>query len=89
MSDTVIRVEDVSRQYRLGNIGTGTFGHDLNRWWHSVRGKEAPYLKIDEINNRSKKGIEFVKVLKAINLDVTQTSLGQLLAVIRLSLYEI
>ena len=45
MSDTVIKVENLSKQYRLGLVGTGTLSHDLNRWWHRVRGKEDPYLK--------------------------------------------
>jgi lipopolysaccharide transport system ATP-binding protein len=49
MSDTVIRVENVSKLYRLGEVGTGSLAHDVNRWWHKVRGKEDPYLKIGEV----------------------------------------
>jgi lipopolysaccharide transport system ATP-binding protein len=45
MSKTVIKVDNLSKQYRLGLVGTGTLSHDLNRWWHRVRGKEDPYLK--------------------------------------------
>jgi hypothetical protein len=48
MSDTVIRVENISKLYRLGEVGTGSMAHDVNRWWHRVRGKEDPYLKIGE-----------------------------------------
>ena len=48
MSDTIIKVEDLSKQYRLGEIGTGSLSHDLNRWWHSIRGKDDPYLKIGD-----------------------------------------
>lgn len=73
MSDTVIRVENVSKQYRLGKIGTGTFSHDVNRWWHTVRGKEDPYLKIGEVNDRSVKGnSEYVWALRDISFDVKQ-----------------
>lgn len=54
MSDIVIKVENVSKQYRLGLVGTGSLGHDLNRWWHRVRGKEDPYLKVTEVNDRTK-----------------------------------
>ena len=54
MSDTVIRVENVSKLYRLGEVGTGSLAHDFNRWWHKVRGKEDPYLKIGEVNDRTK-----------------------------------
>jgi lipopolysaccharide transport system ATP-binding protein len=54
MFDTVIRVENISKLYRLGEVGTGSLAHDLNRWWHKVRGKEDPYLKIGEVNDRTK-----------------------------------
>jgi lipopolysaccharide transport system ATP-binding protein len=54
MSDTVIRVENISKLYRLGEVGTGSLAHDVNRWWHKVRGKEDPYLRIGEVNDRTK-----------------------------------
>ena len=54
MSDTVIKVENLSKQYRLGLVGTGTLSHDLNRWWHRMRGKEDPYLKVTAVNDRTK-----------------------------------
>ena len=54
MSDVVIRVENISKLYRLGEVGTGSLAHDVNRWWHRVRGKEDPYLKIGEVNDRTK-----------------------------------
>jgi lipopolysaccharide transport system ATP-binding protein len=39
----VIKVENLYKQYRLGQVSTGSIAHDLNRWWHTVRGKEDPY----------------------------------------------
>ena len=54
MSDVVIRIENISKLYRLGEVGTGSLAHDVNRWWHRVRGKEDPYLKIGEVNDRTK-----------------------------------
>ena len=54
MSEVVIRVENISKLYRLGEVGTGSLAHDVNRWWHKVRGKEDPYLKIGEVNDRTK-----------------------------------
>ena len=54
MSDVVTRVEGISKLYRLGEVGTGSLAHDVNRWWHKVRGKEDPYLKIGEVNDRTK-----------------------------------
>jgi len=55
MSNTVIRVENLSKLYRLGEVGTGSLAHDVNRWWHKVRGKEDPYLKVGQVNDRTKK----------------------------------
>jgi lipopolysaccharide transport system ATP-binding protein len=70
---SVIKVENLSKQYRLGAIGTGSISHDLNRWWHTLRGKEDPYLKIGETNDRSKKGdSEYVWSLKDINFEIEQ-----------------
>jgi lipopolysaccharide transport system ATP-binding protein len=51
---SVICVENLSKLYRLGEVSTGTLSHDLNRWWQRVRGKEDPYLKIGQVNDRTK-----------------------------------
>ncbi|WP_304062786.1 ABC transporter ATP-binding protein [Pedobacter glucosidilyticus] len=68
-----IKVENLSKQYRLGKIGTGSIAHDLNKWWHTVRGKENPYLKIGETNDRSTKGnSDYVWSLKDINFEIEQ-----------------
>jgi len=73
MSNTVIKVENLSKQYRLGNVGTGSFAHDINRTWHRMLGKEDPYLKIGEENDRSIKGTsEYVWALKNINFEVKE-----------------
>ena len=48
-----IKVENLSKAYQLGQIGTGTLSRDLERWWASVRGKEDPLLKIGEIKDRT------------------------------------
>ena len=70
---TVIKVENLSKQYRLGDIGTGTISHDLNRFWAKIRGKEDPFLKIGEVNDRTKKGSsEYVWSLRDINFDINQ-----------------
>ena len=79
-NNTVIKVENLSKQYRLGEVGTGTISHDLNRWWHRVRGKEDPYLRIGESNDRSKKGdSEYVWAIQDINFEVQQ---GEVLGII-------
>lgn len=45
---TVIKVENISKLYQLGTVGTGTLSHDLNRWWAKVRGKEDPAMLITD-----------------------------------------
>jgi lipopolysaccharide transport system ATP-binding protein len=52
---TAIKIENVSKLYRLGTVGTGTIAHDLNRWWHTIRGKEDPYAKVGQVNDRTKR----------------------------------
>jgi lipopolysaccharide transport system ATP-binding protein len=80
MSNTVIRVENVSKQYRLGQVSTGTISHDINRWWHKIRGKENPYLKLGEANDRSSKGSsDYVWALQDINFSVHK---GEVLGII-------
>ena len=80
MSDIILKIENLSKQYRLGTVGTGTLSHDLNRWWYKVRGKEDPFLKIGEVNKRDSKGkSDYVWALKDINLEVKK---GEVLGII-------
>jgi ABC-type polysaccharide/polyol phosphate transport system ATPase subunit len=80
MSDTVIRVENLGKLYRLGEIGTGTISHDLNRWWARVRGKEDPFAKVGQLNDRTQESDgDYVWALKDINFDVKQ---GEVLGII-------
>ena len=79
MSGLAIQLENISKQYRLGNIGSGTISHDLNRWWANLRGREDPNLKIGHSNELSKAGGDYVWALKDINLDIKK---GEILGII-------
>ncbi|RJP46182.1 MAG: ATP-binding cassette domain-containing protein [Desulfobacteraceae bacterium] len=76
----IIKITNLSKQYRLGQVGTGTLRNDFQRWWCRIRGKEDPFLKIGEANVRTIKGdSEYVWALKDINLEVNQ---GEILGII-------
>lgn len=73
MSNIAIKVENLSKAYQLGQIGTGTISRDLERWYARMRGKEDPFLRIGETNDRSIKGeSDVVWSLKDINFEIEQ-----------------
>ena len=73
MSITRLKVENISKQYRLGEVGTGTLSHDLKRYWYKIRGKEDPYSLVTEVNNRTIKGSsDYVWAIDNINFEVKQ-----------------
>lgn len=74
MSNIAIEFSHVGKQYELGRVGTGTLGHDLNRWWQTtVLRREDPYLKVGEVNDRAQKGdSDFVWALRDISFKVEQ-----------------
>src|ERR1700744_1098390 len=68
-----IKVENLSKAYQLGDFGTGTISRDLERFWARMRGKEDPFLKIGEINDRATKGeSDIVWSLKDLNFEIQQ-----------------
>ena len=70
---TVIKAENISKQYRLGYVGSGSIKDDVKRWWYGIRGKEDPLLNVGESNDRSRKGeSDYVWALKDINFEIQQ-----------------
>lgn len=68
-----IEIENLSKQYALGKIGTGTLTRDLNVWWARMRGKPNPYQKIGQINNRTQEANgDYVWALQDINLKIEE-----------------
>jgi lipopolysaccharide transport system ATP-binding protein len=71
--DVVIKAENVSKLYRLGQVGTGTLSHDLKRWWAMARGKEDPYMKIGAQNDRTQKAtMDYAWAVRDVNFEVNR-----------------
>lgn len=80
MSDIVLKVENLSKLYKLGEFGTGTISHDLNRWWAKMRGREDPASIVGQINNRNEIAeSDYVYALKDISFELEN---GEVLGVI-------
>jgi lipopolysaccharide transport system ATP-binding protein len=82
MSEVVIQVDSLAKQYRLGVLGTGTLGHDLNRWWHRIRGKEDPYTQVGDkpaADPQSAKNGDEMWALRGVSFEVNQ---GDVLAIV-------
>ena len=70
---TAIKTDKLSKAYQLGEFSTGTLSRDIERMWYRIKGKEDPFLKIGETNNRSVKGqTNIVWSLKDIDLEIQQ-----------------
>jgi lipopolysaccharide transport system ATP-binding protein len=68
-----IKVQNLSKAYQLGDFGTGTISRDLERFWARLRGKDDPFLKIGEVNDRTTKGgSDIVWSLNDLNFEVEQ-----------------
>lgn len=74
----IISVENLSKTYRLGQIGTGTFTHDLAVWWAKMRGRPNPMLRIGEQDHGNRDGEE-LWALKDVSFTVEQ---GEVLGII-------
>ena len=68
MAETVIKIENLYKEYRLGVIGHGTLYRDLQSWWALARGKEDPNSLIGHENRIEKN--EKILALNNINLEI-------------------
>lgn len=76
----VLQVENLFKCYNIGALGTGTLSHDVNRIWYRVRGKEDPYLKVTETNDRtSRNSSGYVWAINDCSFEVNN---GEILGVI-------
>lgn len=68
-----LKVNDVSKIYRLGVTGAGTLAEDLNTLWYKIRGKSNPYLGLVELNDRTQKSkSQYVWALKDVNFEISK-----------------
>ncbi len=74
---TVISIEDLWKEYRLGVIGHGTLTHDLQSWWAKFRGKEDPNAML--VGQKKQVEGDRFWALRDINFDVSQ---GEVLGII-------
>ncbi len=72
----VIEIENLSKVYRLGEYGTGTLTHDLNRWWAKLHGEDDVYEMIDGKKITDSK---YLKALQNININIQP---GEILGII-------
>jgi lipopolysaccharide transport system ATP-binding protein len=75
---TVISVENLSKAYQLGQIGTGRLTDDLKVWWAKKRGQPNPLLPIGQPDYGNREG-ETIWALKDVSFTVEQ---GEILGII-------
>ncbi len=67
--DIAIKVENLSKYYRLGVINNGTLFRDIQSWMARVRGKEDPHAKLGSKYDPTAEGFW---ALKDLNFEIKQ-----------------
>lgn len=65
-----IKIENISKQYRLGEVDVNSFVQDVKRFLCKIKGGEDPCLYKD--TNTSKENSEYIWALRDINLEIEQ-----------------
>jgi lipopolysaccharide transport system ATP-binding protein len=80
MSNIVINIEGLGKEYRLGVLGRKTLSRDLQSWWARRRGRQDPNAKIGKEFTGAKGSFnDRIWALKDVNLDVRE---GEVLGII-------
>ncbi|MGH9947777.1 MAG: ABC transporter ATP-binding protein [Pyrinomonadaceae bacterium] len=84
MSKTVIQIEDLSKSYRLGVIGSKRLVDDVSRQWAKLRGKSDPLSRVGHDRREEKNGSngsdsDEIWALKNVSFNVNQ---GEVLGII-------
>ncbi len=66
-NDIAIKIENLSKYYKLGVINNGTLFRDIQSWWARVRGKEDPHAKLGSKYDPTAEGFW---ALKDLNFEI-------------------
>jgi lipopolysaccharide transport system ATP-binding protein len=72
MGQLAIKIEDVSKEYRLGIIGHGMLYRDLQSWWARVRGEEDPNAMVGSQQPAGPTGNDRFLALNDVSMEVKQ-----------------
>src|SRR5688572_9034741 len=72
MSEVILQVQDLSKVFRLGVIGSGSLRRDLQNWWTTkVLKKDNPYFKIPD-SDLLETSKDFIWALQKVSFEVKQ-----------------
>lgn len=79
--ETVVHAENISKVFRLGNVGSSTITEDIKSLFYRISGKKNPFLDHAESNDRlsESKGSEYVWALRDVHFEVKE---GEILGIV-------